>query len=633
MTVEQAPPLHLMGWLDAPGRHAVAATLGPPLARVAPHLMGADQDVFLYRAWKDVLGSYPAYPAQQIGDCTSFGSGHATDLLQCVEIAIGHEPEAYKEVCTEAIYGMGREIAGMLGGGDGCFGAAVAKAVMKGVAPREAVGPYSGRRAQEWGARGTPADVQAKAAEHPVKATAMVTTLDELDAALGNGYPVIVCSDQGFTMTRDADGLCQPRGSWAHCVLPGTLVSTMVPKPIEDLQIGDEVVSHDGKMHHVSETYVRDYNGDVVTISCWGNTDVRYTDEHPLYVLRAGADSPDWISARSVRVGDELLAPKVEFPYDAEVPAWDRSSGPNQPSDIPSCDRSLAWMFGYYVANGNRRLNHGVAFTIPAAKGPIADRIVDIFGSLGLKARIRDAGSYRRVAVDSVTVERTFRDWFGEDSSSKRIPTFLLTGRMLESTLKGLYDGDGGARSNGEVYFDTISPTLARQVWMAQVSLGRHPSMRPTRADRPGAYENAKPGFRVRYVASPKKQPNTRFVAGFYAMPVRSILKTAYVGKVYNCEVEGTHSYLADGVVSHNCMAFVGRRTRGGKRQYLIANSWGDEAFQGPTTDDQPLFSFWADGGVCEQRMLSMRDSFAFSGFQGWPGRPLPSAWTYEEYI
>jgi hypothetical protein len=40
----------------------------------------------------------------------------------------------------------------MLGGGDGCYGAALAKAVTEvGVVPREAVGAYSGERAKEWG--------------------------------------------------------------------------------------------------------------------------------------------------------------------------------------------------------------------------------------------------------------------------------------------------------------------------------------------------------------------------------------------------------------------------------------------------------------------------------------------------
>ena len=212
------------GWVHDPiGVKQVLRSLSLPLFGAgAPHLMGAaPTDVYLYKAWEDVnSGSYPDYPAQQIGDCTSFGTGHGVDLLACVQVAIGNKAETWKEACTEAIYGEGREIAGILGGGDGCYGAAVAKAVNQfGVTTREAVGPYSGRRAQEWGARGVPNDVKSSGKDHTVRTISLVSTWAELQAALSNGYPVTVCSNQGFAMTRDARGICRPSGSWGHCML------------------------------------------------------------------------------------------------------------------------------------------------------------------------------------------------------------------------------------------------------------------------------------------------------------------------------------------------------------------------------------------------------------------------------
>ena len=127
----------LMGWVDHPDRGIVAAR-HPTLFAAAPYLQDTDdgRDILLYRAWSEVIGKYPDYPAQQIGDCTSFGAGHALDLLQCVEIATGERDEEFKEICTEAIYGMGREIAGMLRSGDGCYGGAVAEAGGQGVLSR-----------------------------------------------------------------------------------------------------------------------------------------------------------------------------------------------------------------------------------------------------------------------------------------------------------------------------------------------------------------------------------------------------------------------------------------------------------------------------------------------------------------
>lgn len=220
--LDPATPIHLCGWVDDfPARRNVIAAAGlVPLAQRAPHLMavGAEDNVFLYKAWKDVIGHYPNYVAQQIGDCTSFGSGHAIDLLQCVEIAIGNENTEWREVCTEAIYGMGREIAGMLGGGDGCYGVAVAKALTDfGATTREKVGPYSGNRAKTWGGRGgVPASVKQDMSAFKVKSQALITTLDELDASLSNGYPSAGGYGEGFTMTRDQNGMCRRSGRWGH---------------------------------------------------------------------------------------------------------------------------------------------------------------------------------------------------------------------------------------------------------------------------------------------------------------------------------------------------------------------------------------------------------------------------------
>ncbi len=64
-----------------------------------------------------------------------------------------------------------------------------------------------------------PATVRAKAGQHKVRSVALVSTYEELEDALANGYPVPVCSNQGFTLRRDEDGFCSPQGTWGHCML------------------------------------------------------------------------------------------------------------------------------------------------------------------------------------------------------------------------------------------------------------------------------------------------------------------------------------------------------------------------------------------------------------------------------
>jgi hypothetical protein len=214
-------PRAFFGW--SPDHPAPPASLTfPPLTAAAPALVSdAEPDsVFLFRAYTDVLGSYPAYIAQQIGDCTSFGTGHALDTEQVVQIGlIGGDKSQYREISTEALYGVGRELAGMLGNGDGCYGAPLAKAAVEvGTVSREDVGPYSGKRAKEWGRKGVPADIKAKAADHKAAGAAKVTSIKEARAALASGYPVVVCSNVGFEGTRDGRGVIRANGHWPHCM-------------------------------------------------------------------------------------------------------------------------------------------------------------------------------------------------------------------------------------------------------------------------------------------------------------------------------------------------------------------------------------------------------------------------------
>lgn len=214
----------LCGWRGIDDLQQMFAAQFPTFAEAAPHLVGAPaptDPVLLYKAWRDVLGKDPAYPAQQIGDCTSFGHGHANDLLQCLEIGLG-EPAVFQETDTEFLYGEGRKVAGILGRQDGGYGAAVVKAMTTvGMVSRAMLGSdgnYSGQRAKAWGLTGPPSSVEKEAGGFKLGGSALVKTWDELVAALHNGYPVTICTAQGFTLTRDADGFCKARGQWGHCM-------------------------------------------------------------------------------------------------------------------------------------------------------------------------------------------------------------------------------------------------------------------------------------------------------------------------------------------------------------------------------------------------------------------------------
>jgi hypothetical protein len=191
-------------------------------------VLGDDQDAFLWRAVRKAGGftnsQYPNVNQGPVGSCVGAGNKHAVDVLQAVQI-VGGANLTWKPVSLEVIYAGSRvEIGGGRIRGDGSVGSWAAKWLQEGgVAPMEKVGghdltQYSPSRARAWGRSGVPDDLEVETRKHTVKSAAVVRSAADVKRAILQGYPVPICSDQGFTMERDRNGFCSPRGSWAHCM-------------------------------------------------------------------------------------------------------------------------------------------------------------------------------------------------------------------------------------------------------------------------------------------------------------------------------------------------------------------------------------------------------------------------------
>jgi hypothetical protein len=167
-----------------------------------------------------------------VHNCVSWGWKHGIDILLAVMLKQGDTGE-WKEAATESLYGGGRvEARGVKQGGwsDGSYGAAEAKWVSKdgGVTFRQPyakfdLSKYSAVRAKDWGNYGNGGkddngDFDKIAREHQVKSVVLIRNFREASAAIQSGYPIPVCSGQGFSSTRDKDGFARASGRWAHCM-------------------------------------------------------------------------------------------------------------------------------------------------------------------------------------------------------------------------------------------------------------------------------------------------------------------------------------------------------------------------------------------------------------------------------
>jgi hypothetical protein len=223
--------LYPTGWIDdhkevdrvmGALRHPVFGITARPLQDT-----GKGKVVLLYQANRKVFGKDFCH-RQTIGDCVSHGWSMLTDTLKCVQIVAGQREKFPGENATEVIYAGSRIEIGHGGCGrqDGSIGAWAAQFVSEyGTLVRSKYGSidlttYDGNRAKAWGmpGRGVPDELESILKDHTIKTTSMVQTYEEARDAIANGYPVAVCSNQGFAMARDKDGFARPQGSWGHCM-------------------------------------------------------------------------------------------------------------------------------------------------------------------------------------------------------------------------------------------------------------------------------------------------------------------------------------------------------------------------------------------------------------------------------
>lgn len=189
----------------------------------------SDDPVFFWDAEEKVLGGPLATWNQlQVGSCVGFGTTRNVQDLLLWEIACGiGEPEQWPgtELCPEVTYGGSRvEIGHSGGGGDGSTGAWASEffirfgPVARGVYGSLDLTKYDQAQCRRLGSRGLGSEIESIAKQHPVTQVARVTSGDEGWAAIGAGKPVPVCSNRGFTMSRNAEGFSSPSGTWNHCM-------------------------------------------------------------------------------------------------------------------------------------------------------------------------------------------------------------------------------------------------------------------------------------------------------------------------------------------------------------------------------------------------------------------------------
>ena len=371
------------------------------------------------------------------------------------------------------------------------------------------------------------------------------------------------------------------------CFLEGASVRTRGgEKAIEEVSAGDEVLTHKGHWRKVYHTMRRPYHGNIYNIRFYGDSgrELRVTAEHPLLVVRREWKSErnkefklTWARADSVEKGDYLVIPipqpvaEPALAHSITVPLGRGRHAPvDRVVDFPY-EPDFFRFIGYYLSEGHVDNEHYLTMSFHMDEidylSDVKELIERYFGKTPIENAPRQNG--QTLVLSSTEIARAFAREFGTTAYEKRIPEWVSSVdlNLLGELVKGMWSGDGSYDPKKNMFrYNTIAPDLAYGFRDACLRLGVAASVNIQYRESPrkdiyavviASPFNSQFGEIVGLSAPDGNLSGSPFVLdeNFLYVPIKEIIVEEQETEVYNFSVEEDESYVAEGVISHNCTA------------------------------------------------------------------------------
>lgn len=388
-------------------------------------------------------------------------------------------------------------------------------------------------------------------------------------------------------------------GSYAHyvegCFTAGhKIASKDGHKLIEDMVVGDKVLTHKGVLKNVYHTQIRPYTGDLYTISVYGMSPfpINCTKEHPLYVSRRKLKNERnknfdcaWVAAENLKKGDYLAVPINSKVISKKTKEFNvLYKGKKFTMNMPLTN-DIFRLFGYYLAEGSIEDRGYLKFSFGSHEREYIEDVKNI---------IRNTFNYKKfheftykdrngveLVISSAKIARIFKD-FGTSAKEKSVPLWIMNESLerQKELIVGYYRGDGNyynkrtKHGRKELFrMNTISENLAWQVRDVLLRLGIVSFINArdrSKENRQVMYTIGISGeftipfggivsTKIKQTLNNKKRATMFFIDKSYAyFPIREIQKDSVRNvPVYNFSVEEDESYTVNSIAAHNCTAPV----------------------------------------------------------------------------
>ena len=358
-----------------------------------------------------------------------------------------------------------------------------------------------------------------------------------------------------------------PSGMHDDCLKEGTLIKTDKGyMPIEDIKVGDLVLTHKGRYKKVEKTIKKTFDGDFYSFRSKGiNLDVSYN--HPVYAASRsylGNKSGDFIkrqwvlpcdwkkSYRVVSIKQDLKTVRSVI-SDSEYYVNEKQSKRIKLREI-SVDKDFCYLLGLFLADGNCS-NSGIYCMSIAFNSNHKKEIASLqryLKKLGVANRI-ESNSINGCAVifSSKLLWNIFKECY-DKNKEKICPRFIWElGHNLKYVLNGWSVGDGW-NTRGHRKIATTSYRLCLEMRDIAVALGKYATILKLKRNRYGVKNKDQFWLTVHdnFLYSGRWRKTSKFE--YAASP--KVNKYRYKGDVWNLQVADDKSFIANGVVVHNCV-------------------------------------------------------------------------------
>lgn len=378
-----------------------------------------------------------------------------------------------------------------------------------------------------------------------------------------------------------------PNGSTDDCHPVGTLIQTERGLiPVEDVETGENVLTHLGNWKAVEEVGMRMEDDRVYTVKSAGAMPLQVTGNHPILVVPGHRERPTnkeifrIDEAQFIRA-DELSGSKRHSPTPQTL-VTPFSTQTVIPTFIDESDTEFALLLGVYLAEGSTS-DHAVHFGLNVKERVLADWLIKTMKHrYGCNVNEIIVDNSLSLVFQSVKAKMDFKMYGAR--TTKALPNEVLTWpvSLQRAILRGWMIGDG-CFSRQNFRGTSISSTLLSQMSTFGARLGAPSRLSIHQEPRSGfimgrAYTsrrqyalsfghnalakildptshldidrwgnfNLKDGKNMGMWANPEE--------GYVLRKLKSVESRPYKDVVYSLQVADDRSYVAEGVAVHNCV-------------------------------------------------------------------------------